>query len=222
MSYLTQAQDPRRRAAAIALTTAVHAALGLGLVVGLTVTGVTPAIEIWNPIPLTPDPEPEPLPPEPQRQQQTEETFITVPPTPLEALVTKPTELDVRESVVEQREFVVDRGPIVPPVLDPPRATFAPKPVRPRNSPARWITNDDYPPRALIDEAEGVAAYRLIVGTSGQVTACEVTRSTGNGPLDDATCRFIERRARFEAATDENGAKVMGSYTGTVRWDIPE
>ena len=49
-----------------------------------------------------------------------------------------------------------------------------------------------------------------------------MTRSTGNGQLDAATCRYIERRARFEPATDESGAKVIGSYTGTVKWEIPE
>ena len=62
----------------------------------------------------------------------------------------------------------------------------------------------------------------VVEATTGRVTACEVTRSTGNGQLDDATCDFIVRRARFEAATDDTGAKVVGNYTGTVRWRIPE
>ena len=158
MSYLNQALDPRRRAAALAGTVAIHAALGLGLVVGLTVTGIVPEQDGWDPFTITPDPLPKPPPPEPQPPQQTQESFITVPPTPLEPLVSKPTELDVRETIVEPRELVVDRGPIVQPAVEPPRATFAPKAVRPRNSPSRWITNDDYPARALLEPS---AAHRL-------------------------------------------------------------
>ena len=109
------------------------------------------------------------------------------------------------------------------PAADPrPTPGFTPARARPRNDPASWLSADDYPRRAIIDGVEGAAAYRLIVGTNGKVSACEVTRSTGNAQLDAATCKHIASRARFEPATDEAGAKVMGSYTGNVKWEIPE
>jgi len=223
MPYSSQVQDPRSRIAAVAGVVAIHAAIGVGLVVGLTFTGVIPEKDAWNPFTLTPDPLPKPPPPEPQPQQQSQESFVTVPPTPIPSLVEDPVDVVTRDPVDDTR-FAVVPGQVVTPAIDPPRplATFTPRGARPTNSPGAWLSTDDYPARALRAEAEGVAAYRLIVGTNGRVSACELTRSTGNGQLDDATCRFIERRARFEAATDETGAKVVGSYSGTVKWEIPE
>ena len=40
--------------------------------------------------------------------------------------------------------------------------------------------------------------------------------------LDDAACRRISQRARFDPATDETGGKVVGTYAGTVKWEIPD
>lgn len=221
MSYIDQAQDPRRSATALVGVVAIHAAIGLGLIVGLTVSGMVPEEDGWDPFTLTPDPLPKPPPPEPAKQE-TKESFVTVPPTPLKALNDDPVEVVVKP-IDEPRELIRDPGPLVEPVVEPTvKPAFTPRRARPSNNAARWITNDDYPARALRAEAEGLAGYRLIVSTNGQVSACEVTRSTGNGQLDDATCDFIARRARFEPATDETGAKVVGSYTGTVKWEIPE
>jgi len=223
MSYISQAQDPRSRIAAIAGVAAVHAAIGAGLLIGLTVTGVAPPVDAWDPFKLTPEPLPKPPPPDPQ-QRQASESFVTVPPTPHPPLVNDPVEMVTRDPVERPTQLYVDPGLAIAPTIDPPRplATFAPRGARPTSSPAGWIRTDDYPAGPLRREIEGTAAYRLIVGTNGQVSACEVIRSTGNGQLDDATCRFIERRARFEPATDQSGAKVVGSYTGTVKWEIPE
>jgi len=236
MSYINQALDPRRRIAAIASVAAIHAAIGVGLIVGLTVSGIAPPVDTWDPFNITPErkpPPPPPTPPHPPQRpvviipptppQPPERSVVIIPPTPLPAL--KPQE----NVAVERTELtdstvvtVVDR-PLVGPRPEPlPASLFAPRGARPVNSPLGWLSNDDYPSGALRNEIEGSAAYRLIVGTNGRVSACDVTRSTGNGQLDDATCRLIVRRARFEAASDESGAKVVGTYTGTVRWEIPE
>ena len=70
--------------------------------------------------------------------------------------------------------------------------------------------------------AEGSVGYRLVIGTAGRVSSCELTRPSGQRALDDATCRLIAGRARFEPATDETGAKVLGTFIVSVRWEIPE
>ena len=87
MSYLNQAHDPRRRATAIAGVIIVHAAMAFAVVVGLTVTGAAPQIEIWNPIPLTPDPQPTPPPPRPQKQEEAEDSFVVVPTKPIDIVI---------------------------------------------------------------------------------------------------------------------------------------
>ena len=61
-----------------------------------------------------------------------------------------------------------------------------------------------------------------MIGSNGRVNACEITASSGHAALDEATCKFVTRRARFEPATDSNGAKVVGSYSSKVTWRIPE
>ena len=222
MTYLNQTQHPGSRIAAVAGVVAIHAAIGLGLVVGLTVGGVIPEEDGWDPFTLTPDPLPKPPPPEPQPPRQVEESFVTVPPTPLPSLVVNPVDIVTRDPRDEPTRFVVVPGPAITPAVEPAIVpTFAPKRARPSNDSTRWITTDDYPARLLRAGTEGIAAYRLIVATSGRVASCEVTRSTGNGQLDDATCDFIARRARFEAATDETGAKVVGTYGNSVRWQSP-
>src|SRR5690606_844924 len=82
--------------------------------------------------------------------------------------------------------------------------------------------DSDYPRRAILDSAEGTVAFRLVIGTNGQVSSCELTRPSGHRALDDATCRLISRRARFDPATDETGSKVLGTYTGSVKWELPD
>lgn len=219
MAYIDQTQDFRKRAAAITGTIAVHAALGIAVVTGLTIAGYKP-VDVYDPpqFPLPkPEPEPEPAP--------TASTDLPAPsppaPTPPLPMPPQPDPWTPADEPVDTLPFPKP-GPTAQPEPPRPNPTFTPLRAKPRNDPAGWLSPDDYPRRPLVDGVEGVAAYRLIVGTSGRVSACEVTRSTGNAQLDAATCKFIERRARFDPATDDTGAKVVGSYTGTVKWEIPD
>ena len=114
---------------------------------------------------------------------------------------------------------VPDRGPITQP---DPIPTFTPRGPVPANGPAGWVTNNDYPSRALTRELEGDVIYAIEVDARGRALDCRITSSSGHGVLDDATCRLIQRRARFDPATDRNGADVSGTYRGSVSWVIPE
>ncbi|HYD25058.1 MAG TPA: TonB family protein [Croceibacterium sp.] len=223
MSYLNQAQDPRRRVTAIAGVTIIHAALGLGLVVGMTVYGFKPVEQEWRrPVVFTPKPEPKPPEPPPTAEPQVYDPIVA-PPEPLP--IPRPDTMTVE--LIDETPVIypdVSAGPTPGPIVEPPRPgpSFVPKGVRPSTSPSSWISTDDYPRRPLTDGVEGTARYSLVVGTGGRVSSCEITRSTGNAQLDEATCRLLTRRARFDAATDESGAKVLGTYSGSVRWDIPD
>ena len=222
MSYLDHPQDPARRAKAIVAVGAIHAMIGYVLVTGLgaeIVERFAPPPLVGTNIPLPPPPDPKPAP---------ESAEKPLPPTALLPPIELPRSDPPPDVLTEDKPLppLVSRVPEGPTLarLEPsrPRPAFTPRKAKPINGPLGWISTDDYPARALRSEAEGVAAYRLIVGTDGRVSACDVTRSTGNGLLDDATCEFIARRARFEAATDDTGAKVVGNYTGTVKWEIPD
>jgi protein TonB len=220
MSYLNHSHDPRRRATAIAVTIAVHGVIGLVVVTGLSFAGYK-TVKAFDPIldfPTEP-PEPAPPPPEPavvQPPQAAEPKIVLQPPPPG----------PIYEEFEPTEVVIVDTPRVLPspgPTFIPrPQPSFTPKRAVPANDSAGWITNDDYPRRAIIDGAEGAVSYRLVISTAGRVASCELTRPTGNRALDDATCRLISGRARFEPATDETGATVLGTFTGSVRWELPD
>jgi protein TonB len=84
------------------------------------------------------------------------------------------------------------------------------------------VTQDDYPASALREEAAGTTATRLSVGADGRVTACDITGSSGNASLDQAACRNLQRRARFEPALDRDGNPVASSFPKRIVWRLPE
>lgn len=113
-------------------------------------------------------------------------------------------------------------GELVIPGPTPSSQLFDPIGVRPKNNPGRWVTNDDYARRWIMEEMAGTAKFALSIDASGRVTGCTITRSTGHAALDSATCDLVAKRARFDAARDGSGKPVAGSYTGTITWKIPE
>ncbi|MCA1654380.1 MAG: energy transducer TonB [Sphingomicrobium sp.] len=91
-------------------------------------------------------------------------------------------------------------------------------------SPARQIDGDindrDYPTRAIVDHAQGTVTFAFIVGPDGRLTACRITRSSGNRALDDTTCRLALRRFRFRPATDTAGRPVASEVRGEQEWQL--
>jgi TonB family protein len=109
----------------------------------------------------------------------------------------------------------------LPSVEEPLPEPAAPIPTayaRPANNPGSWATTGDYPMRALREQREGSAAFRLTVNPQGAVTDCLITQSSGHADLDAATCEAITKRARFErtpVGTPDRG------YRNRVTWRIP-
>ncbi|MBA3677624.1 MAG: energy transducer TonB [Sphingosinicella sp.] len=87
---------------------------------------------------------------------------------------------------------------------------------------ARWVSgrilDSDYPRKAYESGAGGVVSLRFVVGPSGRVTRCNVTRSSGRGDLDAATCRLILQRFRYRPARDEWGRAVPDTIIGEHEW----
>jgi protein TonB len=59
-------------------------------------------------------------------------------------------------------------------------------------------------------------------GADGRVLGCQVTESSGRQALDDATCRYYAKRARFTPALSVDGTPVESSYSDRVVWRLPE
>ncbi|MCX7863458.1 MAG: energy transducer TonB [Novosphingobium sp.] len=93
-----------------------------------------------------------------------------------------------------------------------------PKPATPRSDPSTWATSADYPSRALREDREGTATFRVTIDDEGRVASCVITQSSGHADLDEATCRNVTRRARFRKPSEGYG----DTYTNRIRWVIPD
>ena len=205
------------RVVAIIVVALIHVALGYALITGLAYSAIKKAVERVTTVdieePEEPEEEPEPPPPD-----EVQPPPPVAPPPPINISIAPP-----------QIQTVTTPPPPAPPVrIIPPAAPPAPPPpaappraAQPRGNPQNWATTDDYPSRALRDEREGTATIRVTVNTEGRVSGCSVTRSSGHGDLDDATCSLITRRGRFTPA-EQNGRPVEGSWSTTIRWQIPD
>lgn len=105
--------------------------------------------------------------------------------------------------------------------LASPAAARRPHPAVPKGNPGTWVVTDDYPVSALRSEFEGVVRFVLTVGPDGRVRHCTITESSGHGSLDNAACAKLQERGEFTPATDTRGRPVQGTWSNSVRWQIP-
>lgn len=252
MAYADQQEMSTGKIAIIAFVLIFHVLLLWAVANGLAyeaVKKVAERLEAQEIIEDEPPPEEEP-PPEPEPIQEIQpppiDTFtppVTVPnpnPTPRPDPVPEPTPTKTCPdgSVVPRNAACPEQDPVV----SCPGNTVAPngskqvrrsqlgtckaprpdlsKAATPRNNRGRWVTTNDYPSRSLQRDEEGTSRIRLTVGTNGKVTNC--TASGATAALDAAACKFAKRRARFRPALDRDGNPTTGSYSTSVRWQIPK
>ena len=230
MSYANARVPLRARLASGAAVVAIHAGIGAVLVIGLAFTGVIEKPEILDAYDL-PSPVPTEEPPPPQQPREELPSPPIDAPTPPIA-IPQPDRYEVPDRPTPRIDDTVFTPTPVPtftpapvPTFSPtptPAPSFTPKAAAPRGNPGGWATTNDYPTSSLRREEEGLTGFRVTVGTNGRVSACEITRSSGSSALDDTTCRLISSRARFDAATGSDGEKVVGSYSGSIRWQLPD
>lgn len=223
MAYLDQ-DKTRDRAVSIIAVAAVEAAAIFAVITGLTVhfTQREPPARpvIADHIPLNPPPQPDKAERKPDADRTvTRETWHPSPLPPKSGDPLPPQQ--PTGGSIEGGTIIERLPPPLPPVL-PKDPLFTPRSAGARNAPSGWAMTSDYPTRDLRDGNQGRVGFSLSIGVDGKVESCVVTRSSGFASLDNKTCELVTRRARFNPASDETGAKVAGSYSGTIRWEIPE
>ena len=219
MAYADQ-QMSGNRVVAIIIVALIHVALGYALITGLAYSAVKKAIERVTTVDIEePEPEEEPPPPPPPDE--------IVPPPPVAP--PPPINVSVSPPQIQTVTTPPPPAPVIPiarPAPPPAPAPAPPPPQRanpePRGRPQSWVTNDDYPSRAVREEAEGVVRFRLTVGPDGRVANCDVTGSSGHSVLDDEVCRLLQRRARFDPALDSRGNPTTGTWSSSFRWQLQQ
>ena len=251
MAYADQEMSGNR-IAAIVIVALLHVAIGYTLVTGLAYEAAKSVVERVTTVDVEePEPEEEePPPPEPEEIPETTPPPVVIPPPPIQRptenrlrdttneVRERPTEaarrattktcangttVDINASCGPETKRCPDGTVVAINATCPePKPTFPPKDPTPRGNAGRWVTTNDYPSRSLREEEEGVTTVTLSVDANGRVTNCRISGSSGHPRLDEATCNNMQRRARFNPATDGNGNATSGSYTQSVRWQIPQ
>jgi hypothetical protein len=91
----------------------------------------------------------------------------------------------------------------------------------PQQSPGKWVVSSDYPLDMLSSGQPAIVEFRLSVGPDGTPTACHIQSTTRPKEFDDAVCKSVMRRARFDPALDAAGKPLASYYRNTVRFQIP-
>lgn len=230
MNYVAQAQRPNP--VAILGAIGVPAAFGALLVTGLAVTAVIttedgPLTGINVPLPPPPKPTPTPDPVDAPKPADQSRSVVTAPDSPFDfsndpVLPADPLPpMDpLPPGPTPGAGNGAGSGPVTPP--PPPAPRFDPVSAKPRGNPGSWITTRDYRSSWIRREMTGSASFSLQISSSGRVTGCTITRSTGYSALDQATCRLVTKRAKFNPARDDTGAVTSGTYNNTVTWRLPD
>lgn len=99
-----------------------------------------------------------------------------------------------------------------------PVAPDRPKAAGPLDSPATWFTDSDYPPDARPGPVDTRVKVLLVIDTTGKVSGCKITLSSGDPVLDATTCRLAALRGRFDVQKNEAGDSIPYTWPLAIRW----
>lgn len=217
MSYVDQPIS-RGRFYAIVIVAVLHALLAYAFVSGLAYKFVKAATEDLKVVDVKEEPPPppeEPPPPPPDQPNSPPVTAVpSIVPTP-SPIAVPPTPPAV---YIPPAPVITPPAPPAPPPPPPPRVQ---PPQRARANLNSYFSTDDYPAAALRGNDQGTTGFRLTIGPNGRVSNCQVTSSSGSSVLDQATCRILRSRARYQPARDSSGNPTTGTDSGRVTWRLP-
>jgi len=217
MAYADQEMSGNKIAAFV-VAALLHLALGYALVTGLAYEGFKQVLKKVTTVDIKKEEKKEEKPPPPKKEAAPPP--IVVPPPKMN--------LSPPQTAVETTPTPAPPPPTyqlptpAPPAPPPPPPKAAPKALTPKGNPANWVTNNDYPTRALRENRSGVTGFRLTVGADGRPTGCDITASSGSPDLDSTACSLLMRRAKFQPGQDSDGNPTGGVYSSRFRWVIPE
>ena len=216
MAYSDQ-QMSGNKIVAIIIVALIHVVIGYVLITGLAYSAVKKVVERVTTVDIEepPPPEPEEEPPPPEPQPDTAPPPPVAPPPPI-SVATNPPQVRTQQTIPPPAPpalRIPPAAPVAPPAPPPPPPPPPPPANPPRPSNGNWITDSDYRSSWISRDYSGTVSFTLSIGSNGRVSGCSITGGSAPGELKDATCRLIERRARFRGDA--------GSFSGTVRWEIP-
>jgi protein TonB len=203
----------KNRMIALGIVALLHVFLGYAFITGLALKAVKAIVQPLETVNVEEEaPPPEEPPPPPPKDI---EIPPFVPPPEVSIVQDAPTNTITTQSEVA-RPDPPRVAPPAPPA--PPAAVAPPSPATPKGR-GNVFSDDDFPDASRRAEEQGVTRVSYVVGADGKVASCTVTQSSGFPRLDDATCKIIMRRFRFNPAT-RDGQPVQETKTQPVRWQL--
>ncbi len=218
-------------------------AIGYGLVTGLSVdfrTRVVEEMKAFSVLPPAPPPPKKEVVPAPRKAEKRKEAEAAPP-----NLTAKPTEVVVPPPVIRlPKPPPIVVAPVAGPGTDP-KAGAAPVvgpgtgsggqgngrgsgrggdgdgggggeiPLRLISGPLRYR---DLPRDLYAANVTGTVEMEFVVGVKGRVTACRITRSSGNARLDAATCGLTVAKLRYRPTRTAAGMAVPDTVAGEQVW----
>jgi len=202
---------------ALGVVALLHIFLGYAFVTGLALKAVKAIVQPLETVNVKEEaPPPEEPPPPPPKEQ---EIPPYVPPPEVSVANDTPAPTITTQTTVpapEPPRFTPPAPPAPPPVAAPPATP--PSPATPKGR-GNTMSEDDYPDASRRAEEQGVTRVSYTVTTDGRATGCTVSQSSGFPRLDEATCKIVERRFRFNPAT-RDGQPVTETKSQSIRWQL--
>lgn len=222
MAYADQ-QMSGNKIVAIVIVAIIHVALGYALITGLAASAFQEVVERVTTVdvsePPPPPPEEEPPPPPPDNVAPPP----PVAPVPPISIAPRPPDVQTQVTIpppAPPAVIIPPAAPIAAPAPPPPPPSQA-RALRPDGQ-SRWARQiqDNYPARAIREEASGTVGVRVTVGPNGRVSECSVSASSGNSSLDTAACDGMRRFARFTPALNAAGDAVSAPYSTRIVYQL--
>ena len=144
----------------------------------------------------------------------------TTPPPPTIASRTVTTEPRARRSLPPPPQARTQPAAAAAPAR--PTGPFPPNRELTALNPGDWVRADDFRRFNRARFGSGSVRFTLLVNEKGRVEECAVNATSGSRDFDAKACRSLQKRARFEPATDANGDARQASYTSSVRFAVAE
>jgi protein TonB len=201
----------KNRMIALGIVALLHILLGYAFITGLALKAVKAIVEPIEAVNIEEEAPPPEEPPPPPPKDVEIPPFVP-PPEVSVAQEAAPT-ITVQQQVQQTAPTVISQ-----PKAEPAPALAPPTPATPKGR-GNVISEDDYPDASRRAEEQGVTRVSYTIDPTGKVTDCKVTQSSGSTRLDEATCKIIMRRFRFNPAT-RDGQPVADTKSQPVRWQL--
>ena len=230
MAYAGGAASPRDRAKALIGVAAVHVALALALLSGLTVTMARRMADSLVTFDVREVPPPPPLkPPQPKPKPQPMKNPAGAPAPRAEAtpVAAPPAKLPIPSPIPAAK--VAGTGSAAS-----SGAALAGNGTGSGGTgsgigggghggftPARLVSNIpnfEYARLASTGIPSGLVGVGILVGPNGAVSSCRIARSSGDPSIDALVCQLTERYVRFDPARDPYGRPIAQDITYFPNW----